>query len=185
MTYPKAVNVVKHWLIQDKTVSNRKILELVNGDQNLQRLVLEALHTQGYAENDEDLGLRWTGQFYPKQEIVYDVFISYARKDNKEGRIDDVINEVGKRYLVHGKVLNIFYDLPELKIGDLWWDKIKDAIRHSKVFIAIISPNYMESEVCRQEWNEFVSHQLDWHKANEDLLSGKDSIIPSFIIKMP
>ena len=184
MTYPEATITVRQWLIRSKTVSHQKILDLV-GDPGLQRLVIESLVSQGIAADEQSLRLIWTGLYHPELQTLYDVFVSYSRLDNENHQVDHLINELGKHYLTYGKVLNIFFDRPEIRTGELWWDKICDALHHSKMFLAFLSPNYLDSEICKAESQEFIRHQNQHYDNVGHALDGPDAILPVLIGTSP
>ena len=79
----------------------------------------------------------------------YDVFLSYSHKDRDEFgmeyilRIKEEIEEA-----LAGIVANprVFLDAEALHLGDLWHSKIMESLRQCKVFVCLISEQYLESE---------------------------------------
>jgi len=93
------------------------------------------------------------------------VFISYNRRDNessaygsKDHPIQHHLEQIKKAYhSTIGKELNDFFDEKDMSTGDLLLDRLKKAIDNSPVMISFISPGYLQSEFCLQEWEYFMS----------------------------
>ena len=81
----------------------------------------------------------------------YDVFISYAHKQDQEVRA--FVQEV-RRLRPH---LRIFHDRSAIPAGGQWIKLISDAVHDASVFIAVLSPDYTASPVC---WDEFQCAKL-------------------------
>ncbi len=84
----------------------------------------------------------------------FDIFISYARKDNLDGSITRFINTLSKRYeeTFPTSKLTIFFDKENIHTGDDWNHRLKSALKTSKVMLAFLSENYIASEWCQKEW---------------------------------
>ena len=81
-----------------------------------------------------------------------DVFISYSRKDSEfVHRLFDDIKATGK------EVWADFEDIP--KAAD-WWREIQAGIDAADAFVFIISPDSVNSDICRQE----IDHALASNK---------------------
>src|SRR5260370_2053841 len=77
------------------------------------------------------------------------IFISHSRKDNAFGAklAQDLHRELGDDSAA-------WYDASGgLVAGDLWWDKIVREITTRSIFILILSPDAIESEWVRKEYN--------------------------------
>jgi hypothetical protein len=81
----------------------------------------------------------------------YDVFISYAHKQDQEVRA--FVQEL-QRQQPH---LRIFHDRGAIPVGGQWIKLISDAVHDASVFIAVLSPDYTASPVC---WDEFQCAKL-------------------------
>lgn len=77
----------------------------------------------------------------------YDVFISYAHKNSDEAAL--VINELQKER----SDLRIFHDKKELNVGSAWQHEIFESLDACRKVLAIYSPAYVESKVCKEEFN--------------------------------
>jgi TIR domain len=77
----------------------------------------------------------------------YDVFISYAHKDNREASL------LVKSLKTCKPDLSIFLDRLSLDVGAAWQQKIYEAIDRSRKVVAVFSPSYVNSKVCLEEFN--------------------------------
>jgi hypothetical protein len=91
--------------------------------------------------------------------VPFDLFVSYARKDNADGRVAELIHHIDVQYrTLTGKRLRIFFDTDALPGAD---DHMRHLypVRRSKIFLCILSPSYFESAFCRWEFDEYHRHQ--------------------------
>ncbi len=117
--------------------------------------------------------------------MKYDVFISYARKNNlplspnESGWISKLVEELKK---VHRKYsttdLKIFFDVDEIKTMDDWEHRLLEAIRSSSQMLVFLSPDYFASAYCGREWKEFLPHERSWKV-------GLEGIAPIYFIRAP
>lgn len=77
----------------------------------------------------------------------YDVFLSYARKDEASARA------LAKRLQELAPALRIFVDRVELAAGSAWQQKIYDAVSSSRRIVCLYSPDYLTSKPCLEELN--------------------------------
>ena len=116
----------------------------------------------------------------------YDVFISYARKDNVPspdafplGWITAIRNHIATDHRQFSTApLRLFFDELEIKDADDWRFRILGALKRSKMLLICLSPNYFASEYCRWEWEEYLRRQV--HK-----LMGSESIATVYFIEVP
>lgn len=116
----------------------------------------------------------------------YDIFISYARKDNEpvehsttQGWVTAIRDHIladHRRFST--EPLRIFFDLDEIKDMDDWRLRILGGLRSSKILLVCLSPNYFNSNACRWEWQEYITHQV--HR-----LMGSDSIAGVYFVEVP
>ena len=81
--------------------------------------------------------------------MPYDLFISYSRRDNLDGRVSDfvVLLRDGYRTLANGDQLCVFFDSNDIKGMDDWRHRILDGIRSTRLLLVCLSPNYLESDI--------------------------------------
>lgn len=88
-------------------------------------------------------------------------FWSYAHIDDEGsgGKIAHLYKRVEQSYQMHsGDALKSFFDRDDsdgIKWGEEWRLKIRDSIIGTTFFVPVISPSYLRSPICREEFNEF------------------------------
>ena len=109
----------------------------------------------------------------------YDVFISYARRDNApipatfpHGWVTAIRDHILADHRQFSTApLRLFFDTSEITDMNDWRFRILGALRHSKMLLVCLSPNYFTSQPCRWEWDEYIKRQV--HQ-----LMGSDSFAP-------
>ncbi|MBC8113107.1 MAG: toll/interleukin-1 receptor domain-containing protein, partial [Candidatus Saccharimonas sp.] len=114
--------------------------------------------------------------------IEHEIFLSYSRKDNVaknpggEGWVTAFERELKTRHRSYsGRELDIFFDTLSIDIGRDWKRELGAGIRSSRLFIAFLSPNYITSQNCLWEWDEYLRRE---HSAAR----GDDGITPIFFV---
>lgn len=80
-----------------------------------------------------------------------DVFISYSRRDKEfTQKFHDALVAAGKDAWVDWEGIPLTAD---------WWKEIEDGIEESNAFVFIISPDSVQSDVCRDEIDYAVENQ--------------------------
>ena len=93
--------------------------------------------------------------------MPYDVFISYSRRDNEEGRITQLVERVETDFAAFaGRPLLPFFDASEIHGMDDWRHRILQGLRESRLLLACLSPAYLQSEYCEWEFNEYLKHEI-------------------------
>lgn len=115
----------------------------------------------------------------------YDVFLSYARKDNapavpgSEGWVTAFYRHLlaqHERYA--GRPLRVFFDQEDITSDEDWERRIYRGLRSSSLFIAFLSPNYLASPVCKREWEEYL-------RLEHTLARGDDGIKQVYLVDVP
>lgn len=76
----------------------------------------------------------------------FDIFISYARKDNTSGWVDALHEDILADHRMHSsRPLRIFFDKHDIHDLDDWRHRILGALRSSKILLVCLSPNYFAS----------------------------------------
>jgi len=93
--------------------------------------------------------------------FVHDVFVSYASADrHRDPPVERVVRVLGEALTRRlGRQPRIFFDQAEIKPGDVWPDRLRDAAASSSVMVACLSPAYFESDWCHREWSAFVTRE--------------------------
>jgi hypothetical protein len=80
-------------------------------------------------------------------EHTYDIFISYSHTNSDE--VFAIVNEL--QALRPG--LRIFLDRKELNTGSAWQQELYEALDDCDKVVAVYSPTYLTSKVCKEEFN--------------------------------
>jgi TIR domain len=96
----------------------------------------------------------------------FDVFISYAHEDTAEIQIFE------RALLQAHPRLKIFLDRKSIDIGVAWQPEIFESIDRSRKVVAMFSPNYLASKVCKEEFN------IAWVRSRE---SDREVIFPVYL----
>jgi tetratricopeptide (TPR) repeat protein len=110
----------------------------------------------------------------------YDLFISYARKDNARGRVTELVERIkaDHRAFSGGGELRCFFDLEAIKAGDPWPQRIQQGLREARVLLVFLSPRYIERRFCQMEFIEFLKHE-----AAHGLLD--EGVTPIYFVEVP
>ncbi|MEK6257480.1 MAG: tetratricopeptide repeat protein [Planctomycetota bacterium] len=95
----------------------------------------------------------------PRDPDRYDLFISYARHDNRDGWISRFVDELRRA----SGGLTCFVDQHDIRSLDDWRLKIHDSLAQSRLLLAFVSPHYFASEWCRREWRTWIDHEIAKH----------------------
>lgn len=86
--------------------------------------------------------------------VRYDAFWSYAHEDNsrQSGRVLGLAAALQDEFsVVTGDELELFIDRDSVGWGDLWRERIDQALGEAPFFIALVTPKYVRSVECRKE----------------------------------
>ncbi|MEK6406476.1 MAG: tetratricopeptide repeat protein [Acidobacteriota bacterium] len=111
--------------------------------------------------------------------MPYDLFISYSRRDNGHGRITEFVERIGRDFeSFAGRPLRPFFDITEIQGMDDWRHRILQGLRESRLLLAFVSPNYLQSEYCAWEFNEYVNNEV------ARALMG-EGVAPVYLVEVP
>jgi hypothetical protein len=96
----------------------------------------------------------------------YDVFISYSRTNAPESRVMEQALRKSK------PDIRIFLDRNELDVGCAWQPSIFESLDRCRKVVAMLSPDYLASKVCKEEFN------IAWIRGRE---SDLDIIFPVYL----
>ena len=86
-----------------------------------------------------------------------DLFVSYAHDDDKrwvQAFCDSLAGEVSRRL---GVPIAVWRDVHHIRAGGNWQAEIQSGIEQAAAFIAIVSPNYQNSQWCAMERQAFLN----------------------------
>lgn len=94
----------------------------------------------------------------------YDAFFSYKRDPLSNEWHEKVMSilEHWIRMELNKKDMKIFIDTEDIETGAKWKEKIADSLKKSKCLIAILSPEYFNSQCCLSEWKTFIKRGKDY-----------------------
>jgi len=102
----------------------------------------------------------------PSPFVEYDVFVSYSRANARE-------SEALERHLRQAQPdVRIFVDRNELDIGSAWQPAIFETLDRCRKVVAMLSPDYLSSKVCKEEFN------IAWIRGRE---TDSDVIFPVYL----
>jgi hypothetical protein len=94
--------------------------------------------------------------------MPWDIFISYSRRDNTDGRVTQIIKRIQSEFEVTaGRPLKVFYDKADIIGMQDWRHRLLQGLRESRLLVTCISPAYLSSEYCEWEFNEYLKHEVD------------------------
>lgn len=112
---------------------------------------------------------------FPNQIMKYDIFISYSQHDNAtHGNWihrfhDKLVADFRSR---SGIKLIPFLDKENINAGDVLSGRLKNALNETRILIPVLSPTYLSSPWCRQEFLHFMD------QAGELIVDDKCRIVP-------
>ena len=90
----------------------------------------------------------------------YDIFISYARRDNQQGRVTELKQQLEADYRAFTNTeLRCFFDLEDIKGMDDWRHRLLEGLRQSQLLLLVLSPGYLDSEYCEWEIVEYLKYE--------------------------
>ncbi|MBL8829655.1 MAG: tetratricopeptide repeat protein [Planctomycetaceae bacterium] len=111
--------------------------------------------------------------------MPFDLFISYAHRDNARGQVRELHDAISANFQKFaGRNLTVFFDEHDIPSMADWEKRIAQGLRESRLFLAVLSPNYFASAYCRREWEEYVRYE-----AMRQCLG--EGVAPVYFIELP
>jgi formylglycine-generating enzyme required for sulfatase activity len=110
----------------------------------------------------------------------YDALISYTRFDDEnDGAFLTAFRErLSREVQAHrGEPFPIFQDTEDIKLGQPFAERIKDALATITFFIPILTPSFFKSEWCRYELEQFLQREAS--------MGRNDLVLPVYYIRVP
>ena len=111
--------------------------------------------------------------------MSYDLFISYSRRDNHEGRITQLVDRIKEDFAPFARrKLVPFFDREEILGMQDWRQRILQGLRESRLLLACLSPAFLASEYCQWEFVEYLKYEVG-HR------HGFNSVAPIYFVQVP
>ena len=114
--------------------------------------------------------------------MPYDLFVSYSRRDNTEGRITQLVERIKADFANfegnNGRGLVPFFDQQEIVGMQDWRQRILQGLRESRLLLACLSPAYLKSEYCEWEFVEYLKYEIGH-------LHGFNGVAPIYFVEVP
>lgn len=143
-------NVIRGKRIPSWLVLSRIVREL-GGDEALFRGLWAAVREEGVALEPLPSPV---GRSRPEVSV----FVSYAPIDERatHGRIEEIVSGIKDMYAsITGEDVEVFFNKSSLTRGGNWQDTVKFELSSSSIFLAFLSPSYIRSVECNNEFWEF------------------------------
>lgn len=98
----------------------------------------------------------------------FDLFISYARSDGQVAA-DSLLQQFSRP----GAKANVFLDRQSIDVGAAWQQEMYDALAGCRHVVALLSPGYLASPVCIEEFNIARLRQRE---------EGREVLLPLYIL---
>jgi hypothetical protein len=89
----------------------------------------------------------------------YDIFLSYASEDNVDGWVEKFQEQLtGEITRLIGRPFSertVFFDKLRLRVGQAYPEELDNCARDSALLVALLSPNYINSDWCSRERSRF------------------------------
>jgi hypothetical protein len=90
--------------------------------------------------------------------MPYDIFISYSRRENEQGRITQFVERIKTDFAPFAKrELVPFFDQQEIHGMQDWLQRILQGLRESRLLLTCLSPAYLQSQYCEWEFVEYLN----------------------------
>ena len=111
--------------------------------------------------------------------MPYDLFVSYSRRDNAQGRVTQLIERIKADFHDFAeRELNPFFDTYEINGMEDWRHRILLGLKESRLLLACLSPAYIDSEYCGWEFNEYLKQEIG------NACFG-DGVAPIYFVEVP
>lgn len=145
-----------HWLEQGLPLDRIKIVAYSTESAD-DAAAIFAQHKAAYPKSG-------TPRAAPRAD--YDVFISYSRANAAESRVME------RALRTHKPDIRIFLDRNELDVGCAWQPAIFESLDRCNKVVALLSPDYLTSKVCKEEFN------IAWIRSRE---TDQEIIFPVYL----
>ena len=123
-----------------------------------------------------------------KDKKEYLVFISYAHADVRSNPKSEAIVDRIRNAIIDGLIdglkensecePKIFFDVESIAWGDGWAEKIRTSLDEAKIFVYLLSPNYLRSDYCHREKLWWAGKEMRMGRLNK-------AVRPILYVRLP
>jgi tetratricopeptide (TPR) repeat protein len=111
--------------------------------------------------------------------MPYDLFISYSRRDDQQGQVRALKEQIEADYRSFAKEdLRCFFDTEDIATMDDWRHRILEGLRESNLLLLVLSPTYLDSSYCEWEIIEFLKYE-------HSRAVGGQGVTPVYFLEIP
>jgi Tfp pilus assembly protein PilF len=111
--------------------------------------------------------------------MPYDLFISYSRRDDQQGQVRALKEQIEADYRSFAKEdLRCFFDTEDIATMDDWRHRILEGLRESHLLLLVLSPAYLDSSYCEWEIIEFLKYE-------HSRAVGGQGVTPVYFLEIP
>ena len=89
-------------------------------------------------------------------DYEYDVYVSYAHHPTLHEWLQGFVSQLRSWVSLEMDAdPRFFFDYSEVSLGDRWADRTMSALLRTKLLLAVVTPEYFQSEWCTREWATF------------------------------
>jgi len=122
------------------------------------------------------------------EDYEYDLYVSYAHSTLTSEWIRELVSDLSPRLeLELAGEPQVFLDIQELVVRELWFERAQEALRHAKLLLAVVSPRYFQSDYTLFEWLTFERRQqaLSTPLIVPVVMSGSIDAFPDWFTDLP
>jgi TIR domain len=116
-----------------------------------------------------------TNGWQPTPGFKYDLFVSYSHRDTEQ------VLEIIRQLQSMRPNLRIFLDREELNTGMAWQQELYDALDDCDKVVAVYSPGYISSKVCKEEFNIAIFRHRDSEEGVLIPIFLRDADLPTYM----
>jgi hypothetical protein len=113
--------------------------------------------------------------------VNYDVFISYARRDDAGGWVSGLRDAIYDDFRsFSSEPFRIFFDQTEIHSRHDWELRLRQGLRSSRVLLVCLSRNYLRSKYGRWEWEQLARMHASSTRCGDAVTDGGTSEVPGW-----
>jgi hypothetical protein len=89
------------------------------------------------------------------------IFLSYTRSKDQFNKVSSFRDRLNQELSMRSPGAKVFQDTTDLTAGQHFPEELANALRQADVFLALVSPAWLQSEWCRKEFSTFTIDATD------------------------